>query len=119
MWYINIFNGMLFSGKKEQNRVICRGVDGPRVCIQSEVSQKEKNKYRILMHICEIQKNGTDGPISRAGIETQAWEMDVWTWGDGEGGANWEIGIAIYALPCVKQMVGTCCVVRGAQLSAL
>ena len=45
--------------------------------------------------------------------------MDVWTWGDGEGGANWEIGIAIYALPCVKQMVGTCCVVRGAQLSAL
>ena len=54
MWYINIFNGMLFSGKKEQNRVICRGVDGPRVCIQSEVSQKEKNKYRILMHICEI-----------------------------------------------------------------
>ena len=28
--------------------------------IQSEVSQKEKNKYRILMHICEIQKNITD-----------------------------------------------------------
>ena len=24
--------------------------------IQSEVSQKEKNKYRILMHICESRK---------------------------------------------------------------
>ena len=39
--------------------------------IQSEVSQKEKNKYRILMHICGIQKNGTDEPICRAGIEMQ------------------------------------------------
>ena len=27
---------------------------------QSEVSQKEKNKYRILMHIYGFCKNGTD-----------------------------------------------------------
>ena len=39
--------------------------------IQSEVSQKEKNKYHILTHIYEIYKNGTDEPICRAGIETQ------------------------------------------------
>ena len=39
--------------------------------IQSEVSQKEKNKYRILTHICGIQKNGTNEPISRAEIEMQ------------------------------------------------
>ena len=39
--------------------------------IQIEVSQKEKNKYPMLMHICGIYKNGTDEPISRAGIETQ------------------------------------------------
>ena len=39
--------------------------------IQSEVSQKEKNKYRILTHICGIQKNGTDEPVCRAEIETQ------------------------------------------------
>ena len=31
--------------------------------IQSEVSQKEKNKYPMLMHICGIQKNGTDEPV--------------------------------------------------------
>ena len=37
--------------------------------IQSEVSQKEKNKYFILMHIYGIYKNGTDEPICRAGIE--------------------------------------------------
>ena len=28
--------------------------------IQSEVSQKEKNKYHILTHICGIYKNDTD-----------------------------------------------------------
>ena len=28
--------------------------------IQSEVSQKEKDKYCILMHIYRIQKNGTE-----------------------------------------------------------
>ena len=37
--------------------------------IQSEISQK--NIYHILMHICAIQKNGTDEPICRAGIERQ------------------------------------------------
>ena len=39
--------------------------------IQSELSQKEKNKYYILMHICGIQKGGTDEIICRAAMETQ------------------------------------------------
>ena len=29
---------------------------------QSEVSQKEKNKYRILMHTYRIEKDRTDDP---------------------------------------------------------
>ena len=39
--------------------------------IQSEVSQKEKNKYHVLMHIYGIKKNDTDEPICKAGIEMQ------------------------------------------------
>ena len=42
-----------------------------KAVIQSEVSQKEKNKYRILMHIYGIEKNGTDEPICRARMEIQ------------------------------------------------
>ena len=42
-----------------------------KTVIQSEVSQKEKNKYCILTHICGIQKNGTDELISKAEIESQ------------------------------------------------
>ena len=34
---------------------------------QTEVSQKEKKKYCILMHICGIQKNSAGEPICRAG----------------------------------------------------
>ena len=34
--------------------------------IQSEVSQKEKDKYHILTHIYGIQKNGTEEFIYRA-----------------------------------------------------
>ena len=37
--------------------------------IQSEVSQKEKNKYCMLTHIYRIYKNGTDEPGCRAGIK--------------------------------------------------
>ena len=35
--------------------------------IQSEVSQKEKNKYRVLMHACGIWENGADEPRRRNG----------------------------------------------------
>ena len=39
--------------------------------IQSQVSQKEKNKYSILSHVYGIKKNGTDEPICRVGIGMQ------------------------------------------------
>ena len=37
--------------------------------IQIEVSQKEKDKYHILMHIYGIQKNSTDDPTWRTAKE--------------------------------------------------
>ena len=59
--------------------------------IQSEVSQKEKSKYRILMHICGIQKNGTDEPVCKAEIEIQMQRTNVWT-PRGENGGWDELG---------------------------
>ena len=38
---------------------------------QSEVSQKEKEKYCILIHTYGIQKNGTKELIYRAAMEKQ------------------------------------------------
>ena len=37
--------------------------------LYSEVSQKEKDKYNILMHIYEIQKNGTEEFICKVDME--------------------------------------------------
>jgi len=39
--------------------------------IQSEVNQKEKDKYCILMHIYRIQKNGTEEFTYRAAMENE------------------------------------------------
>ena len=75
--------------------------------IQSEVSQKDKKKYRILTHICGTQKNGTDEPVCRAEIETPMQRTNIWTprgeSGEevGGGGMNWEIGTDMYTLICI------------------
>ena len=51
----------------------------------------------------ESQKNGTDEPICRAGLETKTYGMDLWTQqGEEEGGTNWEISTEIHTLACVK-----------------
>ena len=42
-----------------------------REVTKSEVSQKEKDKYQILMHIYGIYKNGTEEFIYRATTEKQ------------------------------------------------
>ena len=39
--------------------------------IQSEVSQKEKDEYSILMHIYGIQKGGNNDPIYETAKEAQ------------------------------------------------
>ena len=39
--------------------------------IQSEVSQKEKHQYSILMHIYGIQKDGNDDPVYKMAKQTQ------------------------------------------------
>ena len=58
------------------------------IIIQSEVSQKEKNKYRVLTHIYGILKNGVDEPICRAGIETDVENRLMDTEGAEKGGVN-------------------------------
>ena len=47
--------------------------------IQSEVSQKEKHKYSILMHIYGILKDGNDNPLYEIAKETQMYRTVFWT----------------------------------------
>ena len=61
-------------------------MDGPRVYLQSTVSQKEKNKYCVF----GIQKNGTEEPICRTEIENTDVKNRHVDPGGKWGGMNWE-----------------------------
>ena len=47
--------------------------------IQSEISQKEKHQYIILMHIYGIQKDGNDNLICKTEKEMQIYKTDIGT----------------------------------------
>ena len=63
MWYIYTMEYYSALKRNEIGSLVETWMDLETV-IQSEVSQKEKNKYRILTHICGVWKKGTE-------IETQ------------------------------------------------
>ena len=60
--------------------------------IQSEVSQKEKHQYGILIHIYGIQKDGNDNPVYETAKETQMYRIVFWTLWEREEGMIWENG---------------------------
>ena len=68
LWHINTIECYSTKERNTFESVLMRWMSLDLV-IQSEVSQKEKNKHCILMHIYGILKNGTNEPICRAGIE--------------------------------------------------
>ena len=47
--------------------------------LQSEVSQKKKHQFSILMHIYRIQKDGNDNPVCETAKETQVYRTVFWT----------------------------------------
>ena len=67
--------------------------------IQSEVSQKGKHQYSILMHIYGIQKDGNHNPVCKTAKETQMYRTVFWTLGEEEGGMIWENGTETCIIP--------------------
>ena len=96
MWYIYI---LLSHKKKEFESILVRWMNLELV-MQSEVSQKEKNKYCILAHIYGIWKNCIDEPICREGEETQTEGMELWTQQGKEGGTNETNSMKTYIAIC-------------------
>ena len=77
MWHIYTMEYYSAIKRNEIQLFVVRWMDLETV-IQSEVNQKEKNKYHILMYVCGIQKNGIDNLICKAEIETQMYITSVW-----------------------------------------
>ena len=80
---VHIHNGILLSHKKECMWMRWMNLEP---VIQSEVSQKEKDKYRILMHKYGIKKNGSEEFIYRAAMQKETQRIDLWTWEEGRRG---------------------------------
>ena len=71
LWHIDTIEHYSAIKRDAFESVLMRQMN-PEPIVQSEVSQKEKDKYNILMHIYRIQKNSTDDPTCRAAKEMQA-----------------------------------------------
>ena len=98
-----IFNGILFSHKREGNWVTCSDVDEPSV---HHEEWKQKNKYPILTHKTGIEKSGTDESTCWAGTETQTENECVYTAGAGGGSELAEQHWYGHAATCKQKALG-------------
>ena len=65
----HIHNGILLSLKRNTFESVLMSWMNLEPITQSEVSQKEKYKYHILMHLYGIWKDATDEFICRAAMQ--------------------------------------------------
>ena len=73
LWHINTMEYYSAIKRNETELFVVRWMDLESV-IQSEVSQKGKNKYRTLTHIYGLEKkNGHEEPMGKTGIKTQTY----------------------------------------------
>ena len=70
LWYIYTMEYYSAIKRNTFESVLIRWMNLEHI-IQSEVSQKEKEKHHILMHIYGIYKNGSEEFIYGAAVEKQ------------------------------------------------
>ena len=58
------------------------------ILIQSEVSQKGKDRYHMISHMWNL-KYGKNEPIYRTEIDSHTWKRDLWLPGGRREGAGW------------------------------
>ena len=103
--------------KKERNWVICRHVDGPRDChTEWSTSEREKqisyiNAYMWNLEKCYRWTSLQGRNRHRCRKQTYGHKKGKAGMGGDGCGMNWEIGIDIYTLICIKSVTkGTCCI---------
>ena len=66
---VHIHNGILFSYKKDTYESVLMRWMNLEPIIESDITQKDKDKYHMLIHIYGIYKDGTDEIICREAME--------------------------------------------------
>ena len=83
LWYIYTMESYSTIKRNTFKSVLMRWMNLESI-IQSEISQKGKDKYHILTHMYRIQKNSSEEFIYMETMEKQTQGIDLWTWGRGE-----------------------------------
>ena len=76
--HIHVHGALLVAQLVKKSPVLMRWMKLEPI-IQSQVSQKEKHQYSILMHIYGIYKDGSDNPVYETAKETQMYRTVFWT----------------------------------------
>ena len=76
LWYVYTMEYHSAIKRNAFESVLMRWVNLEPI-IQSEVSQKEKDKYHLLTHIYGIQKDGTKEFICKATVKKQTQRRDL------------------------------------------
>ena len=120
---IHIHNGILLSNEKEWIWVSWIEVDDPRACYTEwSKSEREKQISHMSTYIWNLEKNGTDWPIYKAGIETRTQKMDLWAQCGGKQRVGWverEALKYIHYHVWNRWLMGSCCITQEAQPGAL
>ena len=67
---VHIYNGVLFSHKKELNNAICSNMDRPRD-YHTKWGKAEKDKNCMISFICGFQKNDTNKLVYEIETDSQ------------------------------------------------
>ena len=78
LWYIYTMEYYSAIKKNSFESVLMRRMKLEPI-IQSEVRQKDKDQYSILMHIYGILKDGNDSPTCKTAKETQMYRTNFWS----------------------------------------
>ena len=100
---VYIYNGILLSHKEKWNSAICRDVDGPRDCYTDwSKSEREKQILYNITYMWNLEKWHRWTYLQSRNRDTDVEDKLMDTKGERGGGMNWEIGIDIYTLLCIK-----------------
>ena len=102
---VHICNGILLRIKRGKKRVICRDVEGPRICnTERGKSEREKQILYINAHMLTLKRRCRWTYLQGRNRDVA---VEIGCVNTGRGGArdvkNWEIRTDRYTLPCVKQ----------------
>ena len=117
---VHTHNGILLSHKKERIWVGWTEVDEPRV-YYTEWSKSEREKQILSLCVCvwNLEKWHSWTYLQGRNRDTDV-ESSLWMQPGKEMRGEWRAGVGTCASPCEdRQLVRSCWVAQGAQLSAL